>query len=322
MVIRKLRYLVGVIKSKQVELAYRTEGLEKYSGKVGFYAGKNLLDPDALGKELQEMILSEKPFMLSRFGASELMCCSMYEFDMKGKQKNSVRQLVKWSGFFPDSVAAGKKFYNVNIEAFKEIDYLGVWFRRFEDYFIKKYLNKQSKNIFLFDIEPWRAPEHPWTKALKGKKVLVIHPFESTIMDQYYNHREELFENKEILPEFKLVTLKAVQTIAGMSDPRFVTWFDALEYMYKEALKIDFDIAIIGCGAYGLPLAAKIKQAGKQAIHLGGVTQILFGIKGKRWEEMEDYRYIKDMMNDAWVYPNIQDTPEKASIVEGGCYWR
>ena len=92
--------------------------------------------------------------------------------------------------------------------------------------------------------------------------------------------------------------------------------------MYKEAMKLDFDIAILGCGAYGLPLAAKIKQAGKQAIHLGGVTQILFGIKGKRWEEMEDYRYIKNLMNDAWVYPNVQDTPKNAKIVEGGCYWK
>ena len=52
-------------------------------------------------------------------------------------------------------------------------------------------------------------------------------------------------------------------------------------------MKIDFDVAIIGCGAYGFPLAAKLKQAGKQAIHLAGATQLLFGIKGKRWEEYQ-----------------------------------
>ena len=53
--------------------------------------------------------------------------------------------------------------------------------------------------------------------------------------------------------------------------------------MYTEAVKIDFDTAIIGCGAYGFPLAAKLKAAGKQAFHMGGATQLLFGIKGSRW---------------------------------------
>ena len=62
------------------------------------------------------------------------------------------------------------------------------------------------------------------------------------------------------MPEFELKTLKAVQTIAGEKDERFSTWFEALEYMFEETMKIDFDIAIIGCGAYGMPLAAKLKK--------------------------------------------------------------
>ena len=86
--------------------------------------------------------------------------------------------------------------------------------------------------------------------------------------------------------------------------------------------KIDFDIAIIGCGAYGFPLAAKLKQAGKQAVHLGGATQLMFGIKGKRWEEdYNGYEYIRKWFNDAWVYPSEQDKPQNADTVEGGCYW-
>ena len=55
-----------------------------------------------------------------------------------------------------------------------------------------------------------------------------------------------------------------------------------------------FDVAIIGCGAYGMPLAAMLKQAGKQAIHLGGATQLLFGIKGKRWEEIKTIPHLID----------------------------
>ena len=101
-------------------------------------------------------------------------------------------------------------------------------------------------------------------------------------------------------------------------DNRFDTWFDALEYMYQEALKIDFDVAILGCGAYGLPLAAKLKVAGKQAIHMGGVTQILFGIKGRRWL---DNPRAEINFNDAWVYPKESETPKRSNAVENHCYW-
>ena len=79
-----------------------------------------------------------------------------------------------------------------------------------------------------------------------------------------------------------------------------------------------YDVAIIGCGAYGFPLAAKLKNAGKQVIHMGGATQILFGIKGRRWEE-NPRAQLK--FNDAWVHPKKEETPKKCGVVENGCYW-
>jgi hypothetical protein len=123
------------------------------------------------------------------------------------------------------------------------------------------------------------------------------------------------------LPEFELKTLKAVQTIAGEKDERFSTWFEALEYMFEETMKIDFDIAIIGCGAYGMPLAAKLKKTGKQAIHLGGETQLLFGIKGKWWEENYPSK-IASCFNEYWGYPADSEKPKNAGTVEMGCYWK
>ena len=149
---------------------------------------------------------------------------------------------------------------------------------------------------------------------------MVVHPFENTIIEQYKKHHL-LFPGTDLLPDFELKTLRAVQTVAGEIDDRFETWFDALEYMYQKAMEIDFDVAIIGCGAYGLPLAAKIKASGKQAIHLGGVTQILFGIRGKRWDEEAHYDYIRKLYNDSWVHPAKEDRPKNSNRVEGGCYW-
>ena len=88
--------------------------------------------------------------------------------------------------------------------------------------------------------------------------------------------------------------------------------------MYKEAMKIDFDVAIIGCGSYGFPLAAMLRKSGKIAVHMGGATQLLFGIKGRRWEEREQFKAI---MNDYWVRPDESEVPQNAVTVENGCYW-
>lgn len=205
-------------------------------------------------------------------------------------------------------------------KAGKQVDILGVEFEPFEDYYIKHEMKKDLELTFLEDLEPWRNPENPWSAGLAGKRVLIIHPFADTIKNQYLRH-EQIFPGTNILPDFEMLALKAVQTIAGEKDSRFSNWFEALEYMYQEAIKKEFDVAIVGFGAYGFPLAAKLKEYGKQVIHLGGAVQILFGIKGKRWDEMEKYEYVRQFYNEAWVYLGDKERPKQLEKVEDGCYW-
>ena len=168
----------------------------------------------------------------------------------------------------------------------------------------------------------------PWTKALNGKKVLVVHPFDTTIKAQY-KRKGLLFYNPDILPDFAtLDVIKAVQSL-GEGDSRFSDWFEALRWMENEIDKRDYDVCLIGCGAYGLPLAAHVKRRGKQAIHLGGALQLLFGIKGKRWEDpmygVKEWRIpqgsYSSLINEYWVRPDSTDTPKSSIAVEGGCYW-
>ena len=229
-------------------------------------------------------------------------------------------RLCEGAGFFPNDRKYLPAFADCMLETCNQIDLLAMWHLNMEDFVIEEYAS-QVDLTFLFRLEPWLYNGRPWTAALKGKKVLVIHPFIDTIRSQYENKREQIFPDTDILPQFELKTLRAVQTIAGEKDERFSTWFEALDYMYEEAMKIDFDVAIIGCGAYGMPLAAKIKKAGKQAIHLGGATQLLFGIKGRRWEENYPSK-IATWFNEAWVYQSEDETPQNAGVVEKGCYWK
>ena len=294
-------------------------GRELYTSLFPIYAGKKVLSAIETNDFIYQGLMSEKPFMACRFGSTELNIVGTYHFHRESEYQKEIEHVCFYSGFFPCDKELGYQFAEVMKEACTMADLFSVWYMPYEDYFVKKYTQKQTRIAYLTSFEPWKV-SNPWTRALKGKKVLVIHPFEDSVKAQYLK-RNLLFGDSNILPEFELKTLKAVQTLAGNEDERFDTWFDALQYMFDEAMKIDFDVAIIGCGAYGMPLAGMIKDAGKQAVHMGGVTQILFGIKGKRWEQEPAYTYIKDMMNDSWSYPLETEKPKSSIQIEGNCYW-
>lgn len=284
------------------------------------YAGKKIIDLQTANDIIRSKILGKVPFVAARFGSTELSATWIFDFPFKYSERKKQSVLIHmklYSGFFPENEKYLEHFSSIMKEACKQVDLFGVWFNPMEDYMIKNY-GSQSEISHLRSLEPWYA-NVPWTMALENKRVLIIHPFSETIRKQYNNRREVLFEKKSILPEFKqLYTLKAVQTIGKNVDDRFGSWFEALEWMYREAMKVDFDVAIIGCGAYGFPLATKIKMAGKQAIHMGGATQLLFGIKGRRWDT---HPIISKLYNEYWVRPDKKDKPEGADCVESGCYW-
>ena len=268
-------------------------------------------------KEIVELLCSDKPCMISRFGSTELQTLSyirFYPFSLP-LHKRTFFNIQYASGFFPVTHANLKKFHSLYRDDVKQMDMLVGW--RVEEFFFKDWIGKKPQ-VRKSTLDSFYAQEHPWTSALKGKKILVVHPFAETIVSQYTTRRDKLFSNKEVLPEFaSLEVVKAVQSIAG-NPVGFETWFDALDWMKTEIEKKDFDIALLGCGAYAMPLAAHIKRMGKKAVHMGGVLQFLFGIKSVRYEENPaTAQYI----NEYFVYPNEADKPKNANLVEGGCYW-
>lgn len=286
------------------------------------WAGKRLLSREEMNIRIKELLESGKPMMVSRFGGTEMenMVQSLEKaFGIRDSIEESCRySLHNNAGFFPiptdDDVSRFTKTYQ---DAFQEVDILGCWYLRGEEYMIQEYGADNLCLGLLGDLEPWKYSAAPWSEALKGKKVLFIHPFKDTIMTQIPK-REQIFPGTAILPEMDVKLLRAVQTIAGTQDSRFENWFEALQWMHDEAMKIDFEVAIIGCGAYGMPLAAMIKKSGKQAIHLGGATQLFWGIRGARWDSGAEF---KPLFNDAWIRPLPSDSVENRARVEDGCYW-
>jgi hypothetical protein len=280
---------------------------------------------------ISKTLLSNKPSMIARLGSTELSCMVNYlgvkhpetYKSIKGYITNqsppwwwnqsTLNQMQQWSGFFPARVDKIEQFCELMIKDLSNVDILGSWLNE-ESFF--NYELSNAKKVMLEDLEPFFTP-NPWTKSLEHKKVLVLHPFAETIKSQY-QRRETLFDNG-LLPQFDLEVIPAVQSIAGQKT-EFNDWFAALDSMKEQITKRDFDICILGCGAYGFPLASFVKNMGKQSIHIGGATQLLFGIKGKRWEKFIVYPYA-NLFNENWVRPNSNETPQKSTRVEGGCYW-
>ena len=299
-----------------------------YSGyKTLISTKKSSLTNKEANNYIFDSIKGEHPFMVSRFGYTELNTLFRYENYLR---MNNLEKIFNWaetlqypfsescrlnnidklSGFFPVNKETLYLFKIEMIKSIKEIDLLGSWVEG-----ENKFMNymRNTKICELSSLEPYFS-SNPWSLALENKKVLVIHPFSKTIESQYQENRDSIFKNKNILPKFNLTTLTAPITYPG-SNLRSSNWFKILDNLTNDALKIDFDIAIIGCGAYGMPLAARLKKAGKKSIHLGGATQILFGIKGKRWDEQENF---SNFYNNSWVYPS---TYKSYKNVENGCYW-
>lgn len=314
---RPISFFSQYIRGKVLVYHIRHDGSEYYETRVKKYNGKPVMDPAAVNARIKEMILSENPFMICRFGATELATIKTFDFELQSRYSAQMKRIHMLSGVFPETEETGRRFTDLMLSCIPEADLIGIWPQEFEKYYLKKYGKETLEYTWLRNLEPWLNDSDPWTGALAGKKVLVVHPFKESICKQYAK-REKLFPGTDILPEFDLDVLQSVQTAGGGTDDRFSTWFDAYEWMREEILKRDFDIAILGCGAYGFPLAADIRRAGKQAIHFGGITQILFGICGARWD---DDPYVQKYVNSDWVRPMISERPKDSDSVEQSCYW-
>lgn len=299
------------------------------------------LNRDKANKLIYQVLSSDNPCMISRLGSIEIGIICNYLMihgseSLVSKCINFVTDntgLPWWdtlffksmknnAGIFPESIDILERFSERYLHDIPEIDLLGSF------NYAEKFMPLRSDviKVHLECLYPFWT-ELPWTLALKGKRVLVVHPFAESIRSQSCR-RNLIFKNQNIWPEYNLITLCAVQSNAG-NNVSFRDWFEALKWMEDEIAKIDFDICILGCGAYGLPLAATIKRMGKKAIHMGGGTQLLFGIKGKRWDN-NSYHWknlpqlntnYSSLYNEYWIRPSLKETPQAANSVEGACYW-
>lgn len=307
---------------------------DKETSNMSLWREKRENNIDVISDYISNLLLSDKPCMIARYGSFELNVIINYlgvKLQDKSLRNYIQGKSIQWwwndrlldclennAGVFPISHSLAIRFSEQMLKDSEELDVLGSWQKQEQK--LDQYIPSHVFRVDRDNMNPFFATR-PWTKALKNKNVVVIHPFSNTIIKQYHR-KNNVFPNG-LLPDFKLRVIPAIQSIGGGATG-FANWFEALEWMKKELDKEPYDIVLIGCGAYGFPLAAHAKRTGHKSVHIGGSLQLYFGIKGRRWEGKgyvggpNDY---SKLFNQYWVRPSIEETPEASKQVENSCYW-
>jgi hypothetical protein len=185
----------------------------------------------------------------------------------------------------------------------------------------------KSKRFPARSLEPYyeETPATRWTFRIPDRtKVAVVSPFATSIAAQAARQAEVWPTTPVWNPAITLIPVKAYYSPYLSPDSTWPAaveaagWRAAVRALADEVVRSGAKVALVGVGALSLPLAVALKKRGVAAIHTGGATQIMFGVKGRRWLS---HSVISTFFNDAWVSPSADEVPSNAGAVEGGCYW-
>lgn len=270
---------------------------------------------DTANDFIADLIIQKRPGLAGRVGESEGTALREYIEAMRENREPVFSNVIKQKleagpGFFTTDDASITRFCALYADCVADSDIYATWTpheKSFENML-------PSMRCRLVDYEPFWS-SRPWTDALKGRRVLIISPFGIEV-NQQYKRKNELFREFS-LPDFSLATLTPPVTINGDMGG-YSDWFDALDILTQKMDETDYDVAIVGAGAYGLPIASHAKKRGKVGVVMGGALQLMFGIFGQRWLDQKSYRKL---INEHWVRPRSETRPRQYKEIDGGAYW-
>jgi hypothetical protein len=237
--------------------------------------------------------------------------------------------MTRNAGLWPDSNKTLQDWAtHMEKHVLPQIDLVAQWWNAEYEGTVFRAWAPQAKVIDGIDwFEPWR-PGHEWTREIPaGTKVAVVSPFHESIAAQAPNINK-LFESpiwQEPLPEIIPIRTGCSPIYDSTSDAawsaeiRAADWRLAVVHVVKQVVASGAKVALVGCGALSLPIVIALKKQGVIAIHTGGVTQMIFGIRGDRW--VKDPKFTALCEREHWVSPQACETPLHAKTIERGCYW-
>lgn len=299
----------------------------------------------------KSMLLSTQPHYISRIGGTDTHAtlCNWNNHKHGEGTEYSIKYVREFNGFYSfnsDPYLDYFKYVDVLAECYQKSDEMFVGEQNlltlyFPNRMAKEYLSKNEQTLqayrYFFDdlfrgrdqvvfhpydfVERIISNEHTlfrlFAEVLPGKKVLVVSPFGESLQSQW-SKRRKFFKGFEY-PEFDLLTYETPVTYSGLPREMYPdeSWNVTAARMAEEISALDFDIALLACGSYAMPLGIHIRDnCKKDAIYVGGCLQLFFGVMGRRWANLP---YFTDQINvENFILPSEGEKFKKhANVTEG-----
>ena len=292
------------------------------------------LTPNAIAKyhgTISAALARQGPCAIGKVGTTELMGLEYLDrriqlrWPKSASWQRPAHRLYMCSGVFPVAEKTFLAWAETYRASLGQLDVVGQWqpantyLAKYEDACLHEYAPGAERcgGALVSPLQPIA----PWIQELLASRWLVITPFVETAKSQLPKLPSLGIYPTESADKLtrlrKTISFLASPSFAYMQPPQEPDWMTTLNKMKRSMGKMDFDLALIGAGAWSLPLAAHAKALGKKAIHLGGVTQLLLGIRGGRYDQSGIYS--RD--NSAWRNPLPAETPINCGLMENGAYW-
>lgn len=272
---------------------------------------------------IKQVIASDKPFFIGRIAGCELKVAYNH---LKGdflELADDVIELENNAGIKITSKESLDRYVQSLIKSYEDCTVIAEWEQTGKVYahtgIGQQLITERTPKIPKIDaraLEPYYFKDS-WMPALKGKRILVVHPFVKTLKKQVPN-MGKLFPGRSWFEDCQFEFAQPPLTLAGNHEGK--DWQEHYDKFIGELKDFGtFDMALVAAGGYGMLIAHHIyKELGKSVIYIGGALQLFFGVIGKRWFENKE---ILKMVNDDWIRPDKEDKPANFTKVEKGCYW-
>ena len=288
------------------------------------------------GGVLSQRIYSGAPFVAGKLGTSELDAL-LWFVTQKGAPfpRDIRRNMMINAGLFSSEIIEGSdcvyEWCKYMIENLHLMDEIAMWnpIKPLDErIFIERFVPQVKKYLPLRSLEPFYQdlPENRWSLAIETP-FCAVSPFVETIENQWPK-RDRLFPILLWSPKatfcggvcagYSPLICDKEEICAWPAHVLVEGWWGGVNHIVDACVATGAKFAFVGAGALSLPVCFELKKRGISAIHTGGGTQIIFGIRGRRWLS---HSVISQFFNEHWTSPLESEIPSAGNVIEGGCYF-
>lgn len=257
-----------------------------------------LLDANNL---LTEALASKELFFATKIGANEkqwlrpIVAPLLHGYESSYKNVNPQHAYENGrcpAGVYPFDLPNVIFMMEEVVNSFSAVDLLLSWGGHYDERLLCSTLrhypifaNGISAMNLWHCIEDGLPVAKHWLSSCTGKKILLVTPFQESIRhalklhDNFYSgfFRPASIDYMRPPTNYEYFCVDANDSVSSMS---------SLRRLKAECSNYDFDIALLGCGVYSLPLGSFIaRKLKKKVVNLGGDLHHNFGITGGRWRD-------------------------------------